>query len=436
MNNLYVNFTEEYGKVKPMHAINNGPVYKFDPMHRVTNMEDFQEAGIPYIRNHDASHFATYGGNHTVDVAFIFTDFDADPYDENSYDFACTDEYVRVCELSGGKTFYRLGSRIEHEIKKYNTLPPKDFHKWAVICEHIIKHYCYGWADGFCYDIEYWEIWNEPDLTSDDHPNKLTWGGTKAQFFEFYDVAATHLKKCFPEKKIGGPAIAWNMEWMDDFLAQLKAPLDFLSWHRYAYDPEYIAEGVELVRKTLDKYGFSETESILNEWNYIKDWAGEGLVHSIESISGLKGAAFTSATMLLCQNLPLDMLMYYDARPCWLNGLWAPYTYKRLKGYYPFLAFNTLYKLGTNVKVQGGENLYIAAAKNETEAAIMITHFDDDDTTGGVEFTLNLEGFDGNTMEYYLLDEEHDLEKVEEKAYYENDTVKLCHNAVMLIKIK
>ena len=44
---------------------------------------------------------------------------------------------------------------------------PKDFKKWAVICEHIIRHYTEGWADGFFYDMPYWEIWNEPDLDSD-----------------------------------------------------------------------------------------------------------------------------------------------------------------------------------------------------------------------------------------------------------------------------
>ena len=46
-----------------------------------------------------------------------------------------------MIEAAGTKVFYRLGHRIEHEVKKYGTLPPKDFKKWAVICEHIIRHY-------------------------------------------------------------------------------------------------------------------------------------------------------------------------------------------------------------------------------------------------------------------------------------------------------
>ena len=198
MATVSVNFEKRTGAVKPMHAVNNGPVYKFAADQRITNIDAFIDAGIPYARNHDASFYATYGGEHTVDVRAIFPNFDADPTDPASYDFACTDEYLKVVDYAGIKTFYRLGNRIEHEVKKYGTLPPADFKKWAVICEHIIRHYTEGWADGFHYDIQYWEIWNEPDLDPDDSPNKRCWGGTKAQFFELYHITATHLKACFP----------------------------------------------------------------------------------------------------------------------------------------------------------------------------------------------------------------------------------------------
>ena len=49
-------------------------------------------------------------------------------------------------------------------IKPYHTFPPKDPEKWARICEHIIRHYTEGWADGYHYNIRYWEIWNEPEV--------------------------------------------------------------------------------------------------------------------------------------------------------------------------------------------------------------------------------------------------------------------------------
>lgn len=149
MNTVKVNFSKTEGKIKPMHAVNNGPVHKFAADQQISNLEYYKEAGIPYARTHDASFYATYGGEHTVDVHAIFPDFTANPYEPDSYDFACTDEYLRVIDAAGTKTFYRLGSKIEHQIKKYGTVPPADFHKWAVVCEHIIRHYTEGWANGF-----------------------------------------------------------------------------------------------------------------------------------------------------------------------------------------------------------------------------------------------------------------------------------------------
>lgn len=437
MNKLYVNFNNECGKIKPMHAVNNGPVYKAGEGQRLSNMADYKEIGIPYARNHDASFLSTYGGEHTVDVNFIFPNFDADPYDEASYDFACTDEYIRVTELAGTETFYRLGSKIEHGVKKYNTLPPKDFKKWAIICEHIIKHYNYGWANGFHYNLQYWEIWNEPDQFADDAPDKTTWGGTADEFFEFFNIACGHLKEKFPALKIGGPAVCWyQQEWLDRFFSSLTVKPDFFSWHSYARDVNWMAKQAYMYREILDKYGLQDTESILNEWNYVKGWIGEDFDYTVRQISKLKGAAFTLSTMLACQHAPVDMLMYYDARPCAFNGLWTPYVYDRLKCYYSFVQFNTLYRLGTSVEVKNeNDHLYICAAKNDKEAAIVISHFDDEDNGEGAEFTLDIDGLsDGKTTEYYLLDEDHDLEKIDCSLCMKDGKFKLNHNASLMIK--
>ncbi len=55
MTNVYVDFSKEIGPIKPMHATNNGPVYKFSADQRITNIDAFRAAGIPYARNHDAA---------------------------------------------------------------------------------------------------------------------------------------------------------------------------------------------------------------------------------------------------------------------------------------------------------------------------------------------------------------------------------------------
>ena len=424
-------FDKPLGAIKPMHATNNGPYAKLEAIEAgefhpfTSNFKEFKAAGIPYARTHDSSFYHRYGQEHTVDVAYVFPNFDADPTDATNYDFTCTDAYLRCCELAGTEVFFRLGHRIEHEVKKYGTLPPKDFKKWAVICEHIIRHYTEGWANGYRMKITYWEIWNEPDL----HWNRKdfvspTWGGTREQFFELYHIAATHLKSCFPHLKIGGPALAGDTEWAEAFLAQLKAPLDFFSWHRYDCHVEGMLERITFFRSLLDKYGYKETESILNEWSYVRGWHGDDIVYSHDQRGGIKGAAFSLAAMAACQYTPVDMLMYYDARP---NEFWCGLFDCRvigrvLKGYYPFPMFHTLYRLGTCVRIDGlEENIYACAAKGAGEAAAVITHYCEEDGTAPKVVEIDLCAFgcaEGTEVELFLLDGDHNCESVGSATYY------------------
>ena len=427
MDHITVDFAKECGKIKPMHSTNNGPAYKFASDQRITNLHHFQRAGIPYCRTHDASFYSTYGGEHTVDVNNIFPDFDADPTDPASYDFQLTDEYLQTIELGGGHAFYRLGSKIEHWSKKYNTLPPKDFKKWAVICEHIIRHYTEGWANGFKMNIEYWEIWNEPDLDSDDSTHKRCWGGTAAQFYELFRIALEHLKGCFPHLKIGGPACASvNPKWWSGLFNALgEVKPDFFSWHVYGATVEKIQSKIRLARQLLDEAGLTECESILNEWNYVRGWHDDVWIYSLATEKNLKGSAFIASNMCMSQYEALDNLMYYDARPGGMNGMFkTDCVCETLKGYWPFVAFNELYKLGCAVPTEReSDDVWAAAAKGDGQA-VMLSYFNDDDSspekTVKVEFK-NTKNQNGIRLEYYCLDENHDFEIVREEIFTATD---------------
>ncbi len=381
MSEIILSFKDTAGIIKPMHAVNNGPMQPNPVEQTRGNFDDFKAAQIPYVRNHDASFSATYGGEHTVDIHAIFPDFTKNPYDPASYDFTLTDDYLSVIVAAGSKVFYRLGSKIEHWRKKYGTIVPADFHKWAVICEHIIRHYTDGWADGFHFDIEYWEIWNEPDgkKANGDQPN---WSGTPEEFFELYTEAATHLKSRFPDLKIGGPAISWaKQQWLDDFLAYItrdgkRVPMDFFSCHVYSDNPRELAEHAEYVRAKLDAAGYTDTECHLNEYNYLLNFTTR-YVESIEGIISIRGAAFVAAAMSVGQESPLDMLMYYDARISTVfNGMFDFYTLRPLKGYYPFLYFSKLYALKKQAKAySNASDVYVTAASDGDNCAAMLTYY-------------------------------------------------------------
>ncbi len=424
MDEIKLHFAEELGAIRPMHAVNNGPVYKFTEDQRITNIDAFRDAGIPYARTHDASFYSSYGGEHTIDVHAIFPDFSKDENDPASYDFVLTDEYLKVMVYAGVEPFYRLGSKIEHWPKKYGTLPPPDFKKWAAVCEHIIAHYTEGWADGFRYKITYWEIWNEPDLGSDetDPVNKKCWGGTKEQFCELFEITAKHLKNRFPSLKIGGPAVCYPVQgWVDDFLSYCrdrKVPMDFFSWHCYAKLPSEITYAEKAAREILDKFGFTEAESILDEWNYVKGWVGDEWVYSLRTEKNLKGAAFIASVIEASAYQPLDLLMYYDARPCGMNGLFSTdFVCDKLKGYYPFWMFKRLYDLGRLVAIDNGTNdskIICCATKNDTDMAFMLTYYDDIDVAEEKKVCVSFDGMaDGAyEVEYRLLDAGHDADPV------------------------
>ena len=105
MASIDVDFTRTTGPMKALHGINNSPV--------VYNAElpELREAGIPYARMHDAG--GTYGGTYLVDIPNVFPNFDADPKDPASYDFAFTDAYFKTLTNSGMQIFTGSASPLK-----------------------------------------------------------------------------------------------------------------------------------------------------------------------------------------------------------------------------------------------------------------------------------------------------------------------------------
>ena len=377
----------EIGPIKPMNAVNNGPQPSRGDQKR-SCWREFCALKVPYARSHDAALHSGYGGQHMGDITAIFPNFDADENDPASYDFTLTDKYVKDLASAGTKTFFRLGQSIEHWIKKYGVLPPKDNAKWARVCEHVIAHYTEGWADGFDAGIVYWEIWNEPDLDARNEnwkKNPRTWGGSPEDFFAFYETAAKHLKARFPQLKIGGPAIAGgtgDKGWGEKFLAYMerhRVPIDFLSWHGYMTTPVAAVDRAKEWRRRLDAHGYTKAESIYNEWNYVEGWSDE-YPRSVDRIRGLKGAVFTASVMAACQDAPVDMLMYYDLRPNTIfNGVFDFNSMNPLPGYWAFYAWRRLADAGTQVEAKlAGDTSgvrAIAARGKDGRARLLVANY-------------------------------------------------------------
>lgn len=414
MNKISVDFGKIVGRIKPLHGVNNGP--KSLGLFRDMS-EHFVNAGIPYVRLHDTEY--PYGSGQFVDIACVFPNFDADTEDPVSYNFGLTDEYIKTVQAVGAKIIYRLGPSIEHAPIKIHIFPPKDYEKWARICAGIIRHYNEGWANGFHYGIEYWEIWNEPE-------NPPMWQGTQEEYFRLYVTAANHLKDRFPQIKVGGYAHCGFyaltrtdatdfqksfIPYFTDFLRYIttpgtEAPLDFFSWHLYSDHVEEAATHAHYVQKTLLEYGFDKTENILDEWNYFM--SGNDAL-AFQRIKNMVGASFVAGVFCALQKSPVQLATYYDAQPsmAWCGILdWSG----PLKPFYAFKAFHTLYELGNEVPSASAiTNVYACAAASDTHGAILLSNYSGE----SLELTVEVSGLEANNgvrLEFYQLDVTTDLE--------------------------
>jgi len=408
MNCKLVISKQQTAKIKPMHAGGQPPVTS-DASDRYFHY--LTEAGIPYSRLHDVN--GAFGGYKYVDIPNIFRDFSANVDDPESYDFTFTDLLLKQLVNAGVEPYYRLGVTIENaaRVKSYWIDPPSDYDKWASICEHIVRHYTKGWANGYYYKITYWEIWGEADdLNSSNHVSQL-WNGSAEDYYKLYTKTAKLLKEKHPEIKVGGYGAIGFYHWdkkeeerreevnyrFSFFLNFIKyidehdAPIDFFSWHSYS-DTRATVGYDNWLHEELKSLGHPELETHLNEWDPYAEELGTGH-HSAE----------IAAMMIAMQNGHPAVCCIYDMRTA--NApycpLFNPITHKPIQGYYSMVAFNTLYRLGTQVEsVCDTDELYTLVASDGKSHAMLISNLT------GKKQELNITGVDLSAARYHVIDNE------------------------------
>ena len=424
---LNFDFDKIIGKVKPMHAVGQPPVEVGDNGVEDDMFHYLTEANIPYSRLHDT--YGAYANNVFVDITNLFRDFDADENDPESYDFAFTDELLSKMIAAKVEPYFRLGVTIEnaHMVKAYRIFPPKDPAKWARICEHVIRHYNEGWANGFHFGIKYWEIWNEPDNEESIELNNM-FKGTAEEYYELYAVTSKHLRECFGDSiKIGGYASTglyvgymeqeekyrqpheithwearaiYHTKYFLGFLERVKRdglPLDFFSHHSYM-DVRRTMDIQHYTERILAEAGFHDIEIHLNEWNTDRTRETRGTT---------KASADVAAMMMAMHATKMSMMCYYDARVgiSVYGGLFNPMTYEPYCTYYSFKAFGKLYAMEDQIEVTGDfdDGLYAMATTNGKEHGILITNIGEEK-----EIETNL----GRGYTAHRIDEKHFMTKV------------------------
>lgn len=313
---------EFVGEIRPLHGVNNGPLNLGETLDLSAY---FRELSPPLVRLHDSE----WPDPLVVDMHALFPDPRANPDNPESYRFSPTDDYLQAIVDSGSQIVYRLGESIEHRRRKYHVHPPADYDRWAAACLGIIRHYNEGWAGGFRHGIRHWEIWNEPE----NRP--AMWTGSDEDYYRLYSTTARTIKRQFPDLRVGGPSVGATGDvvdgrlratpFLEGFLEHCRrerdVPLDFFSWHTYTDEPLLYVRKARAIRRWLDEKGFPDTESHLNEWNYLpdNDWTplsreGQGLRRQkwFERMGGAEGAAFVASVLIRLQDCPVDAANLYS----------------------------------------------------------------------------------------------------------------------------
>ena len=423
MSIIKISLDKKVRKIKPMHGGGQPPT--------TSNASDcffhyLTEAGIPYSRLHDVG--GAFGCGKYVDIQNIFRDFNADVDDPDSYDFTFTDLLLAQLNKAKVEPYFRLGETIENaaKVKTYRLDVPSDMHKWASICEHIVRHYTKGWANGYNYKITYWEIWCESD-----NPPYL-WTGTNEEYYKLYEITAKLIKKEHPNVKVGAYGCsslygAWDSKstgWEKvarthrlpffrgffKYIKETDTPIDFFSYHSYYNTKKTIAHD-EYIHSQLVELGYGDLEIHLNEWDpYCEEF---GTAHHSAEIA---------AMMIAMQNSYPAVLCIYDMRT---NNapycpLFNPITHKPIHGYYSLVAFNHLYSLGTQIEsVCDTEDLYVLCATDGKHNSLLISNLT------GEKQELNVEGVDLSMAKFHVIDQERLLSWSPEVKTIENNAVVL-----------
>ena len=432
-----VDFGVDTGRLRPeLHASSYGPTIFGQSEEELADMKSM---GFSWARTHD---WARLNVNERVcDYFYIFPLMHLDAKDPSNYVFGPTDHLLGLArEKMGSQIFFRLGACGEGGAKSvhFNVLVPKDFAKVAETFAGTVRHYNRGWANGFRWNIRYWEIWNEPD------GNANMWapeGGLeglegpeleakkeelKRQFIEFFVTSLRRLKEEFGDEiKVGGPALCgYHPWWFNPLLTACKeagvAP-DFISWHGYTDDPMKFVREAEEGRKLLDSYGFEKCEMIVNEWHYfgLDDYTWEDLGKQDPAVwkriwtgprshNGIHSACFTLATLANLQRSMLDQAYFYGCRH---TGYWGFKDERHVK----YKVFPALRLFGNIIRdyttmcasTSAGSLTTLAVRDASGRKALLVVDYGGKAPT--VELTVKGVA-DGEKPRCVVLDEKHDLE--------------------------
>ena len=404
-------FSQTTAKFRPaLHSSGYAP--DFERKHMAKWDEKIKEMNFDYVRTHDLGLINC--GCRAFDVQYMFPLMHLDPKDPRNYFFATTDFMIDLQHAIGQKTFFRLGTSIEHTgLVHFAAEIPKDFDKMAEVFAGTVRHYVKGWGDpqGKVRPIEYWEIWNEPDGLNnmwsfnggvDDRDPKNNRNAERRELFvKFFVKVLKRLKSEFPDLKVGGPAMCWMREdWFRPILKACKAEgvrPDFLSWHCYNNDPDVMFQMTDAADRMCKEEGFEGLEYIINEWHFIckAGWGKNAKVRAPDNMNDINSACYSLTVLSRLQTSRYSQAYIYGCR---FYGPWGFYDHdtKELnKTFYAMKTFGEIKKDSADICASAStdKDVTVLATKSADgkKAFLLVTSYNGHD----MRIPVSVKGLEG-----------------------------------------
>ncbi len=220
-------------------------------------------------------------GNLTYD--FRINDLRLDYLVEKGYDVLLAYGMMPECIAANkNATANNSKNKTRYKGKLINTSVPTDYKLWEEICYEYTKHIIdrYGIET-----VSKWHLqcFNEPDIPEFFMSN-IPRGDVQTRITEYcklYTAFANGILKASDKVCLGGPALAYDLDFLGGFLDYIKENnirLNFISLHNYAGMGSGMFEKGEKfdVNKWINKqqgyidilneHGFLDTELIIDEW--------------------------------------------------------------------------------------------------------------------------------------------------------------------------
>ena len=304
--NATIHFAEEYGRIAPIHGVNNGPLirnaWEIEDCQQIwygsNYTEEYNEMQIPSSRTHGE-------GPGDMNRIWIHADEDGvpvyegyDPLNLSNYDFTETDQRVQATMATTHTSVYwRMG--YSKAFPAYQDCsdwrsPPDNFTVFAQAAVQVLKHYRQGWNDGFYFDsFDVVEVWNEPYLSE-------WWNGTADEYYELYHAVNLAVTNEFGDEidvvaaiTLGDGDDGFSHRFME-LAQQNNEPIDAVYVHLYRVNPSqttyFFTHETESLGVFLAQYGYSENTPVyITEWNrnipvYAQSYASQSYLTSVLTI--------------------------------------------------------------------------------------------------------------------------------------------------------